>query len=198
MKTILQLTLISIIFFGCGDDNKEESVISYQNINVSINSINYTFELYLMCYYASPEDSSASILVDIDNDNNIDLELSVSHHMEYVLPSRCEDIIETCFIKSISSSYSIAKLNVNCVKTFNQNESINNNNVWETEAIINDSFQYCSNNDTIIIGIRNIEADKINYGWLRCRFDRYRHQLVIFDCAYNLTNNNEIFAGQIN
>ncbi|MBN2570743.1 MAG: hypothetical protein JXA68_01330 [Ignavibacteriales bacterium] len=194
MKQIDKIIFILFLFISCKENKEDEFEIYYNTINDSINTVQYTYTALVTCEYPYPNDSSASIYVDIDGDTINDFYFQKFHYLAN-FGGRCAVTIHTGYLKAINSEFSIAKLNNDCLKAFERDEFINDTNKWESEGVIYSNFIGCNCYSNFFIGFKKEKNEIINYGWLKVKSSDSK--LVIYDYAYNNISNNGIYAGQI-
>lgn len=180
MKNIV-IPLIIIIFLG----SCEIEQIKHANLSVTdYDSLKITSIDYITCDYFQPDiycdwhpdPGSISHQFDFDNDSINDYSISIWHRYDWLSPATNGYAI-TIKISSLSEGYSIASKQyqnyhyTNSINNKNFGDELNDTCTWNNSAFIFAEYIeavgiYIKNIGPVIVGLRRVINDHVNYGWL--------------------------------
>jgi hypothetical protein len=203
------LLLISLAIIGCSKENDLETEnpiiesITYTelNPNIQITSVDSLIYHGSGCgYVPSPSDSTASISLDINNDNVVDFTLSCNSWYNFVSASGpCANYNTSIVLSGTSNENKVGiSGNYNIVKQYVLNDVIDNSQQWSNTAMLmlsSASAPFATNfNDTVYLGLK-INTDQGDYfGWIY--IDKNGYDVKVISYAVNQTVNSSINAGQ--
>jgi hypothetical protein len=205
-RTILFLAAFLVIISACekdkNDDNEKLDEIWFSNLTnpVTASSVkDWDLQDRGVCQVdvPIPTDSSATILLDINNDSENDYMITLSHG--YFEPTEycghCSAYRYDIKIKGIKTSDSIVCVDQSSIpEYFTDSDTITANKDWTNEAIL------IMKNRCAMISF-DIEGEYIGFkhnnqiGWIKIQ-STSDNGLTIENYAINLTDNNSILAGQ--
>jgi hypothetical protein len=203
MKTrCLLFATITLIIISCKKDETQPDNIVFGNMSSTITKSTvryYDIEDHSVCrvYIPIPTDSSTTIPLDINNDDENDFIIKLSHN--YWVPTEycghCSIYEYNIIIQGVSSYDYIAMSDQSTTAAyFDNSDIISLDNMWTNEAIL------------ILEGgcirpIFDIENEYIGFkhdkkiGWIKIESSA-NNGLTVENYAINLTDNNSIIAGQ--
>lgn len=165
----------------------------------------FTLQDHGICRVDVPTPSDSSVTYDLDLDNNqiSDFRIKVTH-LKYTLGhcGHCDRFTYTIYIEGLSSNDSIAKSTNNesimnhwPLKLFNESDTIDNKNIWQSRAQIL-LLEGCALpfNADFTSGYIGIKINK-SYGYIQIeKIDKYGIRILAH--GFNKTENNIITCGQ--
>jgi hypothetical protein len=203
--SILFLTGLGFIFFSCKKDNPkplDKIVFIDLNPDIDINTISqYYTNMNPFCgQLPMPNDSIASINLDLNNDSENDLKIEVSHYQQEITQycGHCEIFyIKTIRVSPLNTRIfvSIDTISKSWIRTYDTTKIVSNSDLWSNSshtALLEDGCM-----------IPNFSFEdtywgfKLNdmIGWLHVERSS-KNGLRIKEFAYNETKDNSIKVGQ--
>jgi hypothetical protein len=209
-KKIVVLLLLGLIILSCkknkskdNTETKEVDQIVYKDLtpDITINSINFFTNLPASspCYVPFPEDSTAMLDIDLNNDNVADFKIEISHHFPYQNESycgHCPTFSVLVMITPLSNDCSVSIMNgsINTGKPFEASEKISSQNSWTNSPVM----CYVSSCDGTYSALGSYLGLRIKnkFGWIKANLTYSMNGITISEFAINQTDNNSILAGQ--
>ncbi len=210
MKIILKISFsfcIVFSFLSCRKSHLEVDDIYYYNI-IPDTTITSVSSYYPFSGIPNPNDSTASIQIDLDNDGINDITLSVSHYYQWQSASNpLSNYFYQSGLNMINSIDSIATLNyydtqfgvnLTVLNFLHINDAINSNLRYHTSATIKSIVfwgpSYNGPYGDSYVGFKIKRNGNYHYGWIL--ISRSGSNLTIKEFALNRTPNRKILAGQ--
>jgi len=200
-KIFTLFSLLLLLLISCDEDNYAEDIILFTELQPPLTVTSVDTVVYLLGpgYYApSPEDSTATISLDINNDGIDDFSVSCTTMFYWVSASGGSANYNFWIsISGISDENQVSKTD-HFAKFYSADDVIDNSENWNQEALLMMSggyVPYYSNFEgNRYLGLKIKQGQNDYYSWLQ--INKTGYLITVMSHATNQTAHNSIRAGQ--